>query len=107
LKWIGPSNGSLNTRGDNKKRIRGIRAHDRSVTAVSHRDLRTEPRSRNKWTLSHFFFYQKGSHSFDKDVRTWDFRSSDTLRSVDWQLVTDVSGLLIDPNFKGQVTREQ
>jgi len=34
-----------------------------------------------------------------------DLRSSVTLRSHDWQLVTDVSGQLIGPIFKGQEPR--
>jgi len=37
----------------------------------------------------------------------WDRRSSGKLHSVDWYLVTDVSGPRIDPIFKGPVVQEQ
>jgi hypothetical protein len=36
-----------------------------------------------------------------------DFHTSGTLGCVGWQLITDVSGLSIDPIFKGQAVEEE
>jgi len=41
------------------------------------------------------------------DRETRDVRSFGIWRGVGWQLVTDVSGQPIGPNFKGQVVKEE
>jgi hypothetical protein len=51
-------------------------------------------------------FCELAYSSLFNDAVGWESHSSETLRNVDWQLVTDVSGQTVEPIFKSQAAQD-